>query len=118
MKKILIITGVIILVVGAGFLYFNFFNARTLYHGSVRVVSGDIVAANESQRGNSGFGPRGFVISAGRLLADKDIPGFPREEKYKEAVRKDITNINYVTHLEIDENSWVIEARYPWNAVY
>lgn len=66
--------------------------------------------------GIPGFGPTGFTITTDRVWADKDIPGSPNKEAYKNEVRQDISSINNI--VQIDESSWNIDTKYPWAAVY
>ena len=67
--------------------------------------------------GGVGWGPLSFTITKNSVSAEKDIPGSPDIEKYKNEVRADILNTNI--GLEIKENSWKLnKVTYPWSVVY
>lgn len=64
-----------------------------------------------------GFGPVSFYVTENKLWADKDIPGSPNQEKFKEAVRKDVEKTGNV--VKIKEDSWKItKTQYPWTVIY
>lgn len=63
------------------------------------------------------FGPSSFYVTENKLWADKDIPGSPNSEKFKEEVRQDVKNMGDI--VKIEENSWKItKTKYPWTVIY
>ncbi len=64
-----------------------------------------------------GFGPVSFYVTENKLWADKDIPGSPNPDKFKEAVRQDVNNLGNIVKLK--ENAWKItKTEYPWDVIY
>lgn len=109
-------------------------NARTLYDGHVGIepISASALRAKLKERKilhsangeiliiyphGPGIGPVSFSISGNTLLAEKDIPGIPDAEKYKEEVRADVRAIGGA--VTIKENTWKItKTTYPWMVIY
>ena len=109
-------------------------NARTLYEGQVNIepvvlseIEKLLTAKNvhhintveriEIYPHGPGFGPLSFTLTETLIKAQKDIPGTPDPEKYKEEVRQDVRDIGGI--LSIKENSWKItKTTYPFTAIY
>ena len=64
-----------------------------------------------------GFGPGGILVTADRLYADRDLPGAPDEEAYRQAVRGEVGELAGL--VRIVEGSWrLTEVLHPWTVVY
>lgn len=64
-----------------------------------------------------GFGLVSFYITENKLWADKDIPGSPNPNNFKEAVRQDVNSLGNL--VQFKENSWKItRTKYPWTVIY
>ena len=64
-----------------------------------------------------GYGPRSFFVTEDKLWTTKVLPGSPNPDKFKEAVRQDVSAIGNI--VQIKENSCKItKTRFPWDVVY
>jgi hypothetical protein len=63
------------------------------------------------------FGPSGIFVTADRLYADRDLPGPPDEEAYRQDVRREVQALGGI--VQIVEGSWKLtEVLHPWTVVY